>query len=434
MTFAGSPPLDSFSIQAQWLPRDGGDPLERATAAEVGIRLSGRRNFTKIEDTFAQTVRETARLSAYQLASWLAGNWWRLRWEPFANTHGWRMSHHLAAAGGGFVWPDIIFDSDGEAVRIVARPTWGAPHESIVYLTGGEGLVRADDFERTLDRFIETTVARLGATGHDDADLVSLWRELTNERRDTEVGRFRRLEAMLGFDPDEAPETIMAELLAFGQQWGDVATDEVAAAFKVRASLYAQALIGEARQHAVPLKVQGADVLIMSGELRDDGERPWDAGYRLAETVRDHYGLGVGPIATDKLADLFHVSREIFRKPVSSPIGAAFREDSGTSSLEVVLTTRSLRSQRFELMRLVGGHLVTRTEDRLVPATRSTTARQKVQRAFAAEFLCPIAGLREMFDGEPIDEDAVEVAADRYEVPAELVGWMLRNRGQALGL
>lgn len=75
-----------FEISVDWLSRDGADPLERVTAAEIGIVLPDGRNLTKIEDTFAQTVRRTARLSAYRLASWFAVNWWRLRWETFADT------------------------------------------------------------------------------------------------------------------------------------------------------------------------------------------------------------------------------------------------------------------------------------------------------------------------------------------------------------
>jgi len=95
---------NSFKITFDWLARDHGDAVERATFASVGIHAHNH-IATEVEDLLAKTVRTTVRGSAHRIAVWLAANWWRLRWEPEAETLSWKMSHHLGAAGGGTLGP-----------------------------------------------------------------------------------------------------------------------------------------------------------------------------------------------------------------------------------------------------------------------------------------------------------------------------------------
>jgi hypothetical protein len=70
-------------------------------------------------------------------------------------------------------------------------------------------------------------------------------------------------------------------------------------------------------------------------------------------------------------------------------------------------------------------------EDPWLPATDAATGRQKLQRAFAAEFLCPIAGLARIV-GDDTSEDAIEEAAGRYGVSV-LTAWnhLQNSRGKA---
>lgn len=71
-----------FDINLEWVGADEDDPLLRATAAEVTIRV-GETVLTRGIDVFAQTIRQSPRLSGYWLAAWLASSWWRLRYEPW---------------------------------------------------------------------------------------------------------------------------------------------------------------------------------------------------------------------------------------------------------------------------------------------------------------------------------------------------------------
>ena len=79
-------------------------------------------------------------------------------------------------------------------------------------------------------------------------------------------------------------------------------------------------------------------------------------------------------------------------------------------------------------MRLIAGHLTMSAVNRFVPATRAATARQKVQRAFAAEFLCPVDGLRELFGTRSPEGDEIDAAAEHYGVSSLVVENIWANR------
>ena len=68
------------------------------------------------------------------------------------------------------------------------------------------------------------------------------------------------------------------------------------------------------------------------------------------------------------------------------------------------------------------------TNDRWLPATDAKTARQKLQRAFAIEFLCPIQSLTE-FLGDDFSSDATEEAAEHFGVSHTAVETHLVNNG-----
>jgi Zn-dependent peptidase ImmA (M78 family) len=86
-------------------------------------------------------------------------------------------------------------------------------------------------------------------------------------------------------------------------------------------------------------------------------------------------------------------------------------------------------NRRFELCRLIADGLVASEGDLLLPATVSRTSRQKFQRAFAQEFLCPFDALRERLGPSvPADED-IEDAAAHFEVSPLVIQTTLVNKG-----
>src|SRR5579872_6336908 len=117
-----------FSIDPRWESAWHGPEEIRQTAAFLRITLDNH-VLTRAEDDFAKTVRDEVFLSAYPLALWFASSWWRLRWEPASSVDpeprsvSWRMAHEMTAVGHGFVWPHLIFASDGETVDITCQPS-----------------------------------------------------------------------------------------------------------------------------------------------------------------------------------------------------------------------------------------------------------------------------------------------------------------------
>jgi Zn-dependent peptidase ImmA (M78 family) len=59
--------------------------------------------------------------------------------------------------------------------------------------------------------------------------------------------------------------------------------------------------------------------------------------------------------------------------------------------------------------------------------TDATTARQKRNRAFAAELLAPSSGLRDRVQTAEVGPDQVEELADEFGVSTEVVSLQLEN-------
>ena len=67
---------NNLSIKFDWLHRDNGDALERATLAELAMTANKYSAF-ELEDLTAKSIRKSARVSAYNLAVWFVSNWWK---------------------------------------------------------------------------------------------------------------------------------------------------------------------------------------------------------------------------------------------------------------------------------------------------------------------------------------------------------------------
>ena len=86
-------------------------------------------------------------------------------------------------------------------------------------------------------------------------------------------------------------------------------------------------------------------------------------------------------------------------------------------------------AKRFELARFLGDHLLAgQTNEQWLASTDLSTARQKYQRAFAAEFLCPIAALQEFLQDD-YSEDTIEEAGQHFQVSNKIVDSLLVNNG-----
>jgi len=335
------------------------------------------------------------------------------------------MSHEVAGAGRGYLWPLLTFESDGLAIDVTCRPSNPLSDEPVRYLADFREAISASAFEQMLDRFVNLVLARLEASDVSQTDLHDLWCELQDERRSPDLADNRRLEARLGFDPGEAPEALMQRLSALCRTAGHGAVDELAP-------------VCAGSQHAEILdKIQEFSELpgvtahvSMAESLRPEAvasAAPWERGQSLARMARQYLGLDHQPISDKQLADALGVS-EIPKPDAStarSLLGLAIRSP-GNARVKLLFRKRNVPALRFEAARFLSEQISAPQRESWLPATDTRTARQKTQRAFAAEFLCPIGALREFLDRD-FSPDSIATAGDYFGVSDLAVKSVLAN-------
>jgi hypothetical protein len=424
----------NFSIDLVWLPGFHGAPEIRETSALLDV-IIGDNVATRFEDTWSKSMQRSARVSAYPLALWIASSWWRLRWEslPFRAQPdaSWRMAHEMPGAGHGYLWPLLAFSSDGEVVDAICRPSNPLSAEPVRYVADFRDAIPARSFEKALDEFVNLVLARLDAVGLSATDLHLLWEEVLAERADPSVTLSRTLEAKLGFEPDEAPTIVLSRLIALSEQAGTAAAEEIApvcAGFnpaQTLDSIEVLASSGGTEAHFAP----PAFLLSVS---HNGSVTPWQKGKYLASEIRKAYDLGSRPITDQELAEILKIpTQELQKRPTASdrrPLGLAIRNGQN-GDLRLLFRKRNRPALRFEATRFLGDQISTPAQERWLPVTDTGTARQKIQRAFAIEFLCPIAALDEYLDFD-FSPEAVEEAGEYFGVSELAVKSHLANHGR----
>jgi hypothetical protein len=423
-----------FSFDVSWLPQSYGPPAISATAASLTIRV-GNQIATRNDDDWSKSIENSARLALYPLACWLADCWWRLRWESEPSARylpgsDWRMAHELAAAGHGFLWPNLTFASDSQSVQIVGRPTNPLSEEPVRFLADFAEAVPADVFEREIDNLLGLVLARLRALGQEDTGLQYLWNEVCKERRDPEIATLRRFEAVLGFDPKEAPQGLLDRIISLSNRAGEQAAEEIAPACAGPDPAGALNAIEEIA--SLPgIKGTQSPANVLRKELRPSLAgpfMPWERGRSLARDVRLSHGWNGQPLSDESVASLLGI-RDSDLKPSWSDsaapvVGLAIRESGNEMRLH--FRKRNRAGRRFEAARLLCDELIAPDTDQWLSATDSRTSRQKVQRAFAAELLCPIENLDEFLSGD-YTQERIEDAAEHFGISPLAISSHLAN-------
>lgn len=430
---------DSFKIECEWWgPSHDESEAMQACRAAIGISVGGH-SLTRLEDSWATTVRTRMHCNAYTLARWFAGNWWRLRWEPetpnWRDDVDWRMSHSMASAGDGYSWPVILFASDGDTIAVASRMSREPVMGPVRYLTDLSTRISAGEFEREIDSFLMVVLSRLHARGCGNNELAELWQEVTKERSDPQLSAFRRMEAICGYDPDDAPEGLVDFLLSDELQLGRDAVEEVAA----HAGHHTKSLLVSIDQLATTSGAPPAGgfrcrpLTLTKKVTYQKNSRPWEKAALLARAAREEWNLGDEPISNMHLGSFFRTSEKVFSHPKTTgsvPMSMGLRTAKG-NRLDIYLGKKPDTSRRFAASRLLGQWLDMNGEtERLIPAAEAKTARQQFQRAFAQEFLCPFKALRNRLQSETPTEEDIDDAADYFGVSPLLIRTTLVNHGE----
>ena len=407
-----------------------GDTEESASTGTLVIKANDR-SMTEGIDTRENLFREGPNVAGYYLAEWLVWNWWRLRWEPPTTAMGmrnalksvpaeqvrsWEFAHSMTAIGHGIDWPNITIGSDGFMTAIACRPT--AEPEAVSYryvMPEATEVVSGENLEHAIETFVGNVFQLLTSAKLLGSNLHALWDDLEAERADATTTYFRRIEARLGFDPDELDEDIIKCYIAEAQGIGEDALEEIAAHSSVHGGelhmVRAADLENIAKRegfrssgkNAVQLNREGQKNIPQWGKVH-----AWQVGKAAAEQLRTQEILGLEPVQNDRLAELAGTHSKAITKTEKHFEGFSFVINNAKAS-HVALRPKRETGRRFDLARLIGDRLFP-TGESLCPATRAHSYRQKVQRAFAAHFLSPVQAIESMLNDDDAEDGKREIA------------------------
>lgn len=428
--------VNSLSLNFEWLTCGNDAPEIRQTMGMFGLKV-GDISLTRHEDTGSQAIRDTVLLSAYPLAAWMVSSWWRLRYEPLPPAGiqpsiSWRMAHELTAANQGFIWPRVILASDLESMQIWSTASSATDLQSIRYINSLEHSFSVSllEFEQKAKDFIESVLSRLRATGMATTSLASLWQEVQEELAEPDARQYRRLEAELGFDPDECPETLVQDAINLTDRMGKAAFSEVA-------PVYSKDISSERLLSTQITELVQASGLLGKPTLSFENlaaeasvKTPWQKANDVALRLRHELDGQEKPVTDEQLYDLLGLQKteyENFQPPHRQSVSIAVPSDK--TGFRFYPRKKHPAAKRFELARFLGDHLLYGSFGAAwLTSTDLRTSRQQYQRAFAAEFLCPFSSLQAYLDHD-YSESAMEDAAEYFQVSFQTVESILMNHG-----
>lgn len=427
--------MTDLRFEFDWISYPDDNRIIGETTAHLKIYL-GSTCVTRNEDIWSKSTRDHITVSLYPLAMWVASSWWRLNYEvlPGGNAtipkNDWRMSHEMAAANHGYVWPKVMFATDREVIHAWAESSDTDRQDAVRYLNDLRYpcAISRKKFAQTMSDLIETVIARIADTGAGHCDLAKLWQFIRDDQRDPAELRHRRLEAELGFDPEECPDNTLASAILLEDKLGIEALAELAGAYAeavddrvdaIKDLIAANGLMGEPKISPLSPPAIAAE------------PEPWRRGVSMARKLRDQIGRPGDVLSDGEISGLLGLSS--MQVENWSPIGRQRASVAGWTDekmMKFVPRKRHPIARRFEMARFIGDYTGsdTKNSNRWLVTTDLSTARQKYQRAFAAEFLCPIDSLTNFLNGD-FSTSAFEDAANEFQVSEDTIKSLLKNNG-----
>lgn len=421
--------MSDFIINVSWANSDDNDPILGNTTANLSVKANGI-FLTQNINSWTNNIENSVRVSVYPLAKWFSYYWWRLESEYSVgeennSDYDWRTAHELGAADNGYVWPFVRFVSDGLFMNI-SNKIIPSSNQSVAYIGGltSDYSIPISVFQKVVSTFIESTIERVKDI---DSDLVNLWNIVCEDINNPAMRNIRRLEAVLGFDPEECPKVILDRVLESQKVIGESSIAEFAPYLKNDAGL--QGHLQNCNGIICDPQVKPEDLSIVS----EHKILPWQYGVKTAHEIRKLYSLGDGPITNKQLLDLLGMASTSFNeynKYSLSNLSVGRNNESGKMII-IPRKTRFQPNKRFELSRLLGDAILPDERDRneWLIASDSKSFRQKYQRAFAAELLCPINSLDDFLKGN-YSLSNKEKAASYYNVSDLAISTILYNNGR----
>jgi len=418
-----------FAIKAGRTPSTGPDDPH-----PLSIR-AGEVVFTRLLRPGREQADDFLLAPPASLAFWLIDNWWRLRWEclpPKNRVADWRLAHELASIGGGYVWPRLAIWSEGARIGLSSKSDPPGVVEPVRYVTDALIFLDGASFEAAVDVFLKAALDARTGFGSDRDALRAQWEALQSERQDKEVASWRRLEAQAGYDPDCAPEKLIHDLGGLADEYGRAGVEEAVQAFpgKKSATVLKEEIVEAKSSKSICFDFTTIVKSVSGWELRQ-ALPPWQLAQEAAELVRTSLAISPGKVTNGPLSDLVGANLSTIFNPTlppDAPYGLRIKSQNEQYD-KVALRARGTASRRFEVCCAVGDAIWARGDILGPIAPHSKTARQKFQRAFAQNLLCPSQDLLSYISKTSPSDDDIEAASEHFHVTEGVIRTILRNKG-----
>lgn len=421
---------DTFDFTYEWDMYPDKIAELGCTSANIELHISGN-NATENINRDSKTIKKRVYVSLYPFALWLARSWWRLLYEnstPDKESPAyafWRMAHDLTSAGEGFAWPDLEFFSDGHSMQVRNYQT-NYRVAPINYIHPFTAAIPLPDFVQTSRRLIEVVIDRLHEFHLPNTELHATWKAVLQEYENDRAKEERIWEARLGLDPGAADSQCIQAIIDKSHQVGSDSLSEVIAGIGATNSATLALALRQVEQR-LENGVVGSFQLSRLGSIRHDAIRPWDIGYALASAVRSECNFTNDTISNTDLASLLGLDEaSFFAASESRDMSlASFAAD---NSAKFSFQRGASAARRFSAARIIADRLQSTDGNMWLSATHSSTFRQKVQRAFAGELLCPVESLKNFIGRDKITVELLDEAAEYFHVNTLVPVLQLHNK------
>lgn len=362
-------------------------------------------------------LRDSIVVPLFSIAEWLVCNWWHIFFEVDKGdrSHDFSSRHDLAFAGDDFVFPSVALKPVSDSIQV----SWydsrsGYPnsdHDRIEY-------VRREDLEEQARKIIEEVLNRLRAHDVDVEHLEREWAAL-NEL-DPEEQEFCRAAALLGEDPFDIEDSLADDITAFWAATEPSLRDEALAAADASGLTRIRMWLGNNLKKLGD--TDGGDWPKLRGKLpQTDRAVMWERGYEIARAVRCELGTPNGPFNFDSDGPLA-IRTGTVQNPPTRVQGLVAAE-----SPACIVVRRGKLGERFLVARSLGDFMG-RSEFGAGLLSSIYTGRQRLSRAFAAEFLAPSEDLRCRLRGtRMVGEETVDGLGKEFGVSSWLISRQIEN-------
>jgi len=406
----------------------------RATWASLSIRV-GDAPITELQDLKTRSVRTGVFLPLYPLAEWLTCNWWFLIAEAArpqtADSPAFDHRHNIRWAREGFALPSLRFVPVGEGVEAQWQPL-NMPDAGIRFLRGGNAVLPLNSFGDVLREFVEAVVARLDDEGLTATSLHDEWFAI--QAVDADERQFCLAAARLGVDPFSADAGVQAAIIDAAKKIRPELLEDFMSLATVERLDRESAAMATATE-SISADSDTTDALAGVRERAptlspSTSANPWEAGYEYAEKLRAR--LNGGPWKSRSLDELAgHLNLDQLDHCILPNTDACQFLDALTGvnqrkNPKFIIEKRRPDSRQFAFCRALFEHL-TQPLGVFAAVSGLRTNQQKMNRAFAAEFLAPHKQLEKDLSGSTIGEDEVAELSEAYGVSGFAIQHQIEN-------